>query len=423
MLLYSPVQQRYGTHYCRYPLPGKRLLFWPRIQEARERESDCTCPRKRCCKVLETVDRRVCSIKMRRGTGVTGATTERRRVTADVDDLEGGGSGGYAASAAAAPQSSVSTTSLLPSMEIAAAASNSSNSVYPSATNMYDGNKGKRVKHGSDFWANILTNPQLHAILQQLLGTSSQTLQMAVIALFIGTCLLFPFFSVAWSILLVVAAACIFGGMAALWLSQSVLSQDEGTPEMRAVSEPIREGAAGFLKVQYTAIAQFAIPLAAAIFVSYQFRPIDRTQKEGVAVLGNVVLGLVAAFAFAFGAICSGCAGYVSMIIASLSNIRVASAGRRSYSEALIVCFRGGAFSAVLNLTLCVAGVTSLYALLMVLFAGSLQTNDIPILMVGYGFGASFVALFMQLVRNRLESVDSNTRHPFPLLVLKLIFP
>jgi Na+/H+-translocating membrane pyrophosphatase len=45
-------------------------------------------------------------------------------------------------------------------------------------------------------------------------------------------------------------------------------------------------------------------------------------------------------------------------------------------------------------------GVTSLYTLLHFVFAsagGVLKGTDIPMLLVGYGFGASFVALFMQL--------------------------
>ena len=56
----------------------------------------------------------------------------------------------------------------------------------------------------------------------------------------------------------------------------------------------------------------------------------------------------------------------------------------------------GGAFSAVLNITLCVAGVTALFVMLYAT-NGSIQVGDVPMLMVGYGFGASFVALFMQL--------------------------
>ena len=109
----------------------------------------------------------------------------------------------------------------------------------------------------------------------------------------------------------------------------------------------------------------------------------------------------MAALGFVFGAVCSAISGYVSMWVAAQSNIRVASAARRSYGEALILCFRGGAFSAVLNLTLCIVGVTFLYTILHFAFARSdtslLTSVDIPMLMVGYGFGASFVALFMQL--------------------------
>jgi len=177
------------------------------------------------------------------------------------------------------------------------------------------------------------------------------------------------------------------------------LKCDDGTAEMRAVSDPIREGADGFLRVQYSAIAKFAIPLAFLIIFSYQFRPTG-SEPEGVAILGNTVLGIVAALGFIAGAVFSAFAGYVSMWVAAKSNIRVASAARRSYGEALVVCFRGGAFSAVLNLTMCIFGVTILFTFLNVIFVGtnsSLTSVDVPMLLVGYGFGASFVALFMQL--------------------------
>jgi H+-translocating diphosphatase len=148
------------------------------------------------------------------------------------------------------------------------------------------------------------------------------------------------------------------------------------------------------------AITKFAFPLSILIVVSYQFRPVG-DEPTGVAVLGNTALGFIAAFGFVAGAICSAVAGYVSMWVAAQSNIRVASAARRSYGEALVVCFRGGAFSAVLNLTLCIAGVTGFFTLLILVFAhgesSALKVSDVPMLLVGYGFGASFVALFMQL--------------------------
>ena len=43
------------------------------------------------------------------------------------------------------------------------------------------------------------------------------------------------------------------------------------------------------------------------------------------------------------------------------------------------------------------AGVSILYVVLYMMFGSTVAATDIPMLMVGYGFGASFVALFMQL--------------------------
>jgi len=243
-----------------------------------------------------------------------------------------------------------------------------------------------------------------------LTSWSPATLQRAALLTLIVPILISIFFSswasVMFTIMVWVFAAVAFGVVSSLYLSQSVLSCDDGTEEMRAVSDPIREGAEGFLSVQYNAIAKFAVPLAILLVVSYQFRPpLDpnsHSTTSSISQLGNTVLGMLTAFGFLTGAICSAVAGYTSMWVAAQSNIRVASAARRSYAEALVVCFRGGAFSAVLNLTLCVAGVSTLFIVLhhtFVTYGSSyqLRTTDIPILLVGYGFGASFVALFMQL--------------------------
>jgi inorganic pyrophosphatase len=251
--------------------------------------------------------------------------------------------------------------------------------------------KDRRSKGGSSVF-NMISPASLAR------HSSSDTLKYYVAVLFAGTAMLFPFLPIHWAILLLVFSSCSFGLIASLWLSRAVLQCDDGTPEMRAVSDPIREGAEGFLHVQYTAIAQFAVPLAGLIVLSYQFRPASEDPK-GVALLGNTMLGIVAAMGFIFGATASAISGYVSMWVAAQSNIRVASAGRRSYGEALVICFRGGAFSAVLNLTMCIAGVTSLFTILQLLFVreGGLAATDIPMLCVGFGFGSSFVALFMQL--------------------------
>ena len=215
--------------------------------------------------------------------------------------------------------------------------------------------------------------------------------------------------------IVLVLGLCVYGLVYSFWLSGYVLSKDVGTAAMRAVSDPIREGAEGFLKVQYSAVFRMAGLLSILIFLSYYLRP-GAEGKEGgaggVSLLSNGYLGTLCAASFVTGATCSAAAGYLAMWVAARTNIRVSSAARRSYSEALVICFRGGAFSAVLDLTLCVVGVTLLFVTLWILHSTEigvtlgligertserLHVTDIPILMVGYGFGASFVALFMQL--------------------------
>ena len=200
-----------------------------------------------------------------------------------------------------------------------------------------------------------------------------------------------------------------------------MFSKDDGTEGMRNVSDPIREGAEGFLRVQYGAIFKIAIMLALVILLSYSMRPENKTETTGVGAVSPVLMGILASLSFCVGAGCSATAGYISMWVSASTNIRVCSAARRSYGECLEICFRGGAFSAVLCITLCVFGVSMLYFVLSVCFVNTgvvqpsgkslhavhapflflysltWETIAVPMLMVGYGFGASFVALFMQL--------------------------
>ena len=198
---------------------------------------------------------------------------------------------------------------------------------------------------------------------------------------------------------LFILSLCADGLVFARFLCDWLLAKDMGTIEMRAVSDPIREGSGAFLKVMYSAISQIAVIVMAVIFFSYQLRP--DSMHGGINNLGSFTLGALGTLSFAIGAGCSAAAGYVSMWVAAQSNIRVASAARRSYMEALIICFRGGAFSAILVLALCVVGVTLLHTTLYLVFVtgqkGGIEGADVPLLCVGYGFGASFVALFMQL--------------------------
>ncbi len=182
----------------------------------------------------------------------------------------------------------------------------------------------------------------------------------------------------------------IFALLFAVFLARWVLKQDDGTPEMRTISDAIREGAEAFLSRQYKTIFVLTIPVAAILYILYAYiRP--ASSYDSVPVTD---LALYTAGSFIFGAICSAVAGYVGMYISIRTNIRTASAARTSLNRGLQIALRGGAVSGLFVVAMSLLGVGGLYMLLSKLGVAS---HEIPLLIVGYGFGASFVALFAQL--------------------------
>ncbi len=169
--------------------------------------------------------------------------------------------------------------------------------------------------------------------------------------------------------------------VAAMLLARAVIASDTGTSEMRAISDAIREGAEAFLKRQYRTIGAIAVVIAVALFFGYRVSP--RTSPYA---LKTVVSFLV-------GAVCSALAGYTGMYCSIRANIRTASAARTSLNKALRMALRGGAVTGLVVVALSLLGVGSLF-----LFFGGLQhPEQVPYQLVGFGFGASLVALFAQL--------------------------
>ncbi len=189
----------------------------------------------------------------------------------------------------------------------------------------------------------------------------------------------------------------------ALWLARDVLSRSPGTPAMQEIGGMIFEGAMAFLSRQYRTIAIFAVLVS--ILIGVVVGAISDGVKniifvDGVVTYGDVEVsaateGLLTGISFLVGAFCSGLAGYIGMFIAVRSNVRTAAAAQNSLKEAVTVSLRGGAVSGFLVVALSLIGVSSLYYI----FTGVLgySSSIAPFLMVGFGFGASFVALFAQL--------------------------
>lgn len=178
-----------------------------------------------------------------------------------------------------------------------------------------------------------------------------------------------------------------------VWLARWVMAKDEGNEAMRAVALAIREGADSFLKVQYTTVAEFAGGFAVVIFIIYIAL---RGSSAGDIPISNFPMAIISTTAFLLGALCSGFSGWAGMWISVRSNVRAAAAAHRSADEAIKTCLRGGAFSGMLIVSLSLAGVSIMYTLVRICFP-HVPMQKAPLIIVGYGFGASFVALFAQL--------------------------
>ncbi|MBS3114636.1 sodium-translocating pyrophosphatase [Candidatus Woesearchaeota archaeon] len=164
------------------------------------------------------------------------------------------------------------------------------------------------------------------------------------------------------------------------YLTRQILRKDTGTVAMQEVAVAVKIGAEAFLKRQYTTIGILTVVLAVIIYGIYAF-------------LNQQTLGWKTSVAFLFGAFSSAVAGIVGMLVSIRTNIRTSSAARRSLNEAFVTALRGGAVTGIVIVAMSLLGVSLIYYL----YSLGAPEKEVPFLIVGYAFGASFVALFAQL--------------------------
>ncbi len=194
-------------------------------------------------------------------------------------------------------------------------------------------------------------------------------------------------------ITLIIPIAGIAAILFAAYLARDVLSSDRGTPEMQSVASKILAGANAFLRTQYTTIAILAL-VASVIIAVVVAAVATPTDLHGGSTFD---LGWKTALAFLLGAAASGLSGYIGMFIAVRANLRTAAAAQRSLKDALRMSLSGGAVSGFLVVALSLLGVYIIYSLYGGASASQADNINAPFLIVGFGFGASFVALFAQL--------------------------
>ncbi len=175
-------------------------------------------------------------------------------------------------------------------------------------------------------------------------------------------------------------------------LTRDILRRDPGSDRMREIGAAIQQGARAFLRRQYRTIAIIAtiiaVIFAAAIFGS--------AAAAGRSDAGE--LGLKTAGAFALGATFSALSGFIGMQVAIRANTRSAAGSLKSLNDALVIALRGGAVSGLSIVGLSLAGVSILYyGYGYGVAATEAAQRELILSIVGFGFGASLVALFAQL--------------------------
>ncbi|MGB8656559.1 MAG: sodium-translocating pyrophosphatase [Candidatus Zixiibacteriota bacterium] len=179
----------------------------------------------------------------------------------------------------------------------------------------------------------------------------------------------------------------LFALVFALYLAKHILRADTGNPKMVEIAGAIKEGAEAFLRRQYGTIIKLSLILAAIILLFYRFSDSPTIRNLGPGIYWKVTV------AFLIGAACSLVAGYVGMYVSIRANVRTAEAVKTDFNRAIRIALRGGAVSGLFVVGMSLLGVGGLFYL----FGGMHRPTEVPLQIVGFGFGASFVALFAQL--------------------------
>jgi K(+)-stimulated pyrophosphate-energized sodium pump len=201
-----------------------------------------------------------------------------------------------------------------------------------------------------------------------------------------------------WLVLALIAAVASL--VTGVLLMRNVLAADQGTASMKDIAKAIQEGAEAFLSRQFRTILIIIVPLAVLIF--FTATKVTHTVNHVVFTGGTTIVlhqtvtdltfaqaGLYRVLCFLAGALCSGLTGFVGMSLAVRGNVRTAAAAREGkMAPALQVAFRTGAITGLFCVGLGLLGAT----IIVLIFQ-----NTATSVLVGFGFGASLLALFMRV--------------------------
>jgi K(+)-stimulated pyrophosphate-energized sodium pump len=158
-----------------------------------------------------------------------------------------------------------------------------------------------------------------------------------------------------------------------IFASRSILAASAGTERMQEIAGAIQEGAKAYLDRQYRTIGIAGIVVAVILFFS---------------------LGSQAAIGFLIGAVLSGAAGYVGMLISVRANVRTTEASRQGVAQGLSIAFKSGAVTGMLVAGFALLSISIYYG---VLNANGADDKQLINGLIGLAFGASLISIFARL--------------------------
>ncbi len=203
----------------------------------------------------------------------------------------------------------------------------------------------------------------------------------------------------------------ILGLLYALFLRKQILDEDKGDAKMQEVWGAIRDGADAYLHQQLRTILPLIAVLTIALFASvFIVKPTPESSEwycmaikhapihEAAQCAADLppadqnavrwLIGLGRAIAFVLGASFSLMVGQIGMRMAVQGNVRVASASKRSFGEALRIAYRAGTITGMLTDGLGLFGGTIIFMIFGI---------AAPDALLGFGFGGTLLALFMRV--------------------------
>ena len=175
----------------------------------------------------------------------------------------------------------------------------------------------------------------------------------------------------------------VFGILALLFVfykNSWVSKQDPGDDKMQFIAGNIEKGAMAFLKAEYKILSIFVVAVAILLFFKGQ------NEVDGHSLV---------ALSFIVGAICSGLAGFIGMMVATKANVRTTNAARTSLGKGLEVAFAGGSVMGLGVVGLGVLGLSSLFLFYQTQFNGNMAM--VLNVLSGFSLGASSIALFARV--------------------------